>query len=94
MKLNRIVIAMFLLCVHLLSGQTVAAKVRRKPFAETARVNASAAPRDQLTSPRPNGGVLREGIKSVRTILEGARTDLIASGLVHKIGALLGSRLG
>lgn len=43
----------------------------------------------QLTSPRPKSGILREGLRSVKTILEGAAGNVLASDLLQRITPLL-----
>lgn len=45
----------------------------------------------QLAAPEPNQGVLREGLRSIRTTLEGAAGNLIASGILHQMARLFGS---
>ena len=50
-----------------------------------------AAIEPQLTAPQPNPGMLREGLRSIRTILEGAGGNLIASGVLHQMAALFAS---
>ena len=44
----------------------------------------------QASSPKPKTAIIRESLKSVRTILEGASASALASGLLHQIGLLLG----
>lgn len=44
----------------------------------------------QSNSPKPKDSILRESLGSVRRILEGAASNLIASGLLSQIGGLFG----
>lgn len=45
----------------------------------------------QLASPKPKSGIVREAFKSVRTILEGAAGNVIASGLLGQLKQLMDS---
>lgn len=45
----------------------------------------------QLTSPRPKRGIIREGLSSLRNILEGAAGNALGSGLVQLITQALGT---
>jgi hypothetical protein len=56
---------------------------QRQLTAELQSVNA------QMQAPRPNHGIITEGLKSIRNILEGCAGSLLASGLVYRIGLLL-----
>ncbi len=44
----------------------------------------------QVASPKPKSAIIRESLLSARKILEGAAGNLIAAGLLHKIGNLFG----
>lgn len=39
----------------------------------------------QLAAPKPSGGVIAEGLRSIRNVAEGAIGSLVASGLLHKL---------
>lgn len=45
----------------------------------------------QLESGKPNPSVLTKSLQSIRSSLEGAAGNLIASGLLYQLGQLLGS---
>ncbi|WP_310570958.1 hypothetical protein [Gemmatimonas sp.] len=45
----------------------------------------------QAASPKPKFGVVRESLKSLRTIVEGATGSLVASGMAAEIAKLLGT---
>jgi len=45
----------------------------------------------QSASPKPKTAILSESLKSVRTILEGAAGNLLASDLLHRINSLIQS---
>ncbi|HLE25491.1 MAG TPA: hypothetical protein VI935_07560 [Thermodesulfobacteriota bacterium] len=44
----------------------------------------------QAGSPKPKQGIIRESLLSIRTILEAASGNLVASGILNQIGALFG----
>jgi hypothetical protein len=44
----------------------------------------------QLNSPKPKESIIREGLRSVRNILEGAAGSALAAGALTQIGRLLG----
>lgn len=43
----------------------------------------------QMSSPKPKSTIIAECLKSIRNILEGAASGIIASGLLNKIASLL-----
>lgn len=43
----------------------------------------------QATSPKPKASILSESFKSIRTIIEGASGNLLASDLLQKISIFL-----
>jgi hypothetical protein len=43
----------------------------------------------QLGAPQPNHTIIKEGLKSVRNILEGCAGSVLASGLIHQVGRFL-----
>lgn len=43
----------------------------------------------QLAAPKPQQGIVREGFRSIRNILEGTGGSIIASGLIYEITRLL-----
>lgn len=45
----------------------------------------------QLSSPKPKKGIIKEGLRSLRTILEGAVSSTLSSGIIHQISSLLGT---
>lgn len=45
--------------------------------------------RAQLASPRPKPSIVREGLRSMKTILEGAAGNVVASGLLERLTPLL-----
>ncbi|MDN4592145.1 hypothetical protein DBA29_27060 [Xenophilus aerolatus] len=47
--------------------------------------------RSQLDSPKPKVGIIKESLASVRTVLEGAAGNLVASDLLARLGPLLGA---
>jgi len=57
--------------------------VRQEATADVSTIEA------QLTSTKPKSGIVRESLSSLRTILEGAAGDIVASGLASQIPALL-----
>ena len=44
----------------------------------------------EIASPNPSENVLRESLQTIRNLIEGCASSLIASGLLHEIGKLLG----
>jgi len=44
----------------------------------------------QLSSPRPNVGIIKESLRSIRNIAEGAAGSMAASGIITGIAKLLG----
>jgi hypothetical protein len=43
----------------------------------------------QLSSPKPKAGIIAEGLRSMRTILEGAAANAVASDLLPKLLPLI-----